>query len=77
METFILTVRKTHVFENNKKAKDKVLNGFPVLLENNEANEVFEINIQRQSDQNSMKQKPRQIPLDLQGNMEREMERLK
>ena len=69
--------QKKTTAENNRSEREKVFNKFPDLFENNEAIKDTEIKIQLKPGHYPVKQKARPVPLHLQKNVERELERLK
>ena len=77
MKNFRLTIGKIQSAKNNQSEREKVFNKFPDLFENNETIRDVEINIQLKPGHNQMKQKARPVPLHLQEDVRRELEKLK
>ena len=76
MKKFKLTISKIQLAENNQSEREKVFNKFPDLFENNETIKDTEINIQLKPGHYPVKQKARPIPLHLQDDVGRELEKL-
>ena len=76
MKKFILTISKIQLAENNQSEREKVFNKFPDLFENNGTIKDTEINIQLKPGHYPVKQKARPIPLHLQEDVGRELEKL-
>ena len=76
MKKFKLTISKIQLAEINQSERDKVFNKFPDLFENNETIKDTEINIQLKPGHYPVKQKARPIPLQLQEDVGRELEKL-
>ena len=76
MKKFKLTISRIQLAENNQSEREKVFNKFPDLFENNETVKDTEMNIQLKPGHYTVKQKARPIPLHLQENVGRELEKL-
>ena len=76
MKKFKLTIGKIQLAENNQSEREKVFNKLPELFENNETKKDTEINIQLKPGHYPAKQKARTIPLHLQEDVGRELEKL-
>ena len=76
METFKLTIGRIQLAENNQSEKERIINKFPDLFENNETTKDTEIKIQLKPGHFPIKQKPRPVPLHLQEDIGRELEQL-
>ena len=76
MKKFTLTIGRLHLAENNQSEREKVFTKFPDLFENNETKKDTEIKIQLKPGHQPIKQKARPVPLHLQKDVERELERL-
>ena len=76
MKKFKLTISKIQLADNNQSERRKIFNKFPDLFENNETIKVTEINIQLKPGHYLVKQKARQIPIHLQEDVGRELEKL-
>ena len=76
MKKFRLTIGRIQLTENNQSEREKVFNKFPDLFENNETRKNTEIKIQMKPGYYPIKQKARPVPLHLQENVERELEKL-
>ena len=76
MKTFKLTIGRIQLAENNQSVREKYCNKFPDLFVNNETKKDNEIKIQLKSGHYPVKQKARPVPLHLQKDVERELERL-
>ena len=76
MRTFKLTIGKIQMAENNQSEKDKIFRKFPDLFENNETIKDIEIKIQLKPGHYPVKQKARPVPLHLQEDVGKELEKL-
>ena len=76
MKKFKLTIRRIQLAENNQSEREKIFNKFPDLFENNDTIKDTEINIQLKPGHYPVKQKARPIPLHLQKDVGRELEKL-
>ena len=76
MKKFKLTISKIQLAENNQSEREKVFNKFPDSFENNEMIKDTEINIQLKPGHYPVKQKASPIPLHLQEDVGRELEKL-
>ena len=76
MKKFKLTISKIQLAENNQSEREKVFNNFPDLFEKNETIKDTEINIQLKPGHYPVKQKARPIPLHLQEDVGRELEKV-
>ena len=76
MKKFKLTIRRIQLAENNQSERQKIFNKFPDLFENNDTIKDTEINIQLKPGHYPVKQKARPIPLHLQEDVGRELEKL-
>ena len=76
MKKFKLTIGKIQLAENNQSEREKVFTKFPDLFENNETIKDTERKIQLKPGHQLIKQKARPVPLHLQIDVERELERL-
>ena len=76
MKQFKLTIRRIQLTENNQSEREKIFNKFPDLFENNDTIEDTKINIQLKPGHYPVKQKARPIPLHLQEDVGREIEKL-
>ena len=76
MKKFKLTIGRIRLADNNHLEREKVFNKFPDLFENNETIKDAEINIQLKPGHYPVKQKARPVPLHLQKDGGRELERL-
>ena len=76
MKKFKLTIGKIQLAENNQSEREKVFTKFPDLFENNETKKDTEIKIQLKPGHQPIKQKARPVPLHLQNDVERKLERL-
>ena len=76
MRKFKLTISKIQLADNNQSEREKVFNKFPDIFENNETIKDTEINIQLKLGHYQVKQKARLIPLHLQEDVGRELEKL-
>ena len=71
-----LTISILQLADNNQSEREKVFNKFPDLFENNDTIKDTEINIQLEPGHYPVKQKARPIPLHLQEDVGRELEKL-
>ena len=76
MKKFKLTIGRIQLADNSQSEREKVFNKFPDLFENNETIKDAEINIQLKPGHYPVKQKARSVPLHLQKDVGRELERL-
>ena len=76
MKTFKLTIGRIQLAENNQSEKERIINKFPDLFENNETIKDTEIKIQLKPGHFPVKQKARPVPLHLQEDVGRELEKL-
>ena len=76
MKKFKLTIGRIQLTEPNQSEKEKVTKKFPDLFENNRTIKDTEINIQLKPGHYPVKQKARPIPLHLQEDVGRELEKL-
>ena len=76
MRKFKLTIGKIHLAENNQSEREKVFNRLADLFENNETIKDTEINNQLKPGLYPVKQKTRPVPLHLQEDVGRELEKL-
>ena len=76
MKTFELTIGRIQLVENNQSEREKIFNKLPDLYENNKTIKDTEIKIQLKPGHYPIKQKARPVPLHLQKDVEREVERL-
>ena len=76
MKKFKLRISKIQLADNNQSEREKVFNKFPDLFENNETIKDTEINIQLKLGHYPVKQKARPIPLHLQEDVGRELEKI-
>ena len=76
MKKFRLTIGKIQLAENNQSECEKVFNKFPELFEKNETFKDIKINIQLKAGHYPIKQKARPVPLHLQEDVGRELEKL-
>ena len=76
MKTFKLPIGRIQLTENNQSEKEKIINKFPDLFENNETIKDTEIKIQLKPGHLPVKQKARPVPLHLQEDVGRELEKL-
>ena len=76
MKNFKLTIGRIQLHEPNQSEEEKVIKKFPDLFENNRTIKDTEINIQLKPGHYPVKQKARPIPLHLQEDVERELEKL-
>ena len=76
MKKFKLTIRGIQLAENNQSEREKIFNKFPDLFENNDTIKDTERNIQLKPGHYPVKQKARPIPLHLQEDIGRELEKL-
>ena len=77
MKNFKLTISKIQLADNNQSEREKIFNKFPDLFENNETIKDTEINIKLKPGHYPVKQKARPIPLHLQRDVGRELEKLR
>ena len=73
VKRFQLTIDRIQLAETNQSEKERVVNKFPDLFENNRTIKDTEINIQLKPGQYPVKQKARPIPLHLQEDVGREL----
>ena len=76
IKQFKLTIGRIQLADNSQSEREKVFNKFPDLFENNETIKDAEINIQLKPGHYPVKQKARPVPLHLQKDVGRELERL-
>ena len=76
IKKFKLTIGRIQLTEPNQSEKEKVIKKFPDLFENNRTIKDTEINIQLKPGHYPVKQKARPIPLHLQEDVGRELEKL-
>ena len=76
MKKFKLTIRRIQLAENSQSERENIFNKFPDLFENNDTIKDTEINIQLKPGHYPVKQKARPIPLHLQEDVGRELEKL-
>ena len=76
MKKFKLTIGKIQLAEINQSEKGKVINKIPDLLENNRTKKDTEINIQLKPGHYPVQENARPIPLHLQEDVRRELEKL-
>ena len=76
MKTFKLIIGRIQLAKNNQSEREKIFNKFPDLFENNKTKKDTEVKIQLKPGHYPVKQKARQVPLHLQKDVERELERL-
>ena len=76
MKKFILTIGRIQLVETNQSEKEKVINKFPDLFENNRTEKDTEINIQFKPGHLPVKQKARPSPQHLQEDVGRKLEKL-
>ena len=76
MKKFKLTIRRIQIAEYNQSEREKIFNKFPDLFENNDTIKHTERNIQLKPGHYPVKQKARPIPLHLQEDVGRELEKL-
>ena len=76
MKPFKLTIGRIQLAENNQSEKERIINKFPDLFENNETIKDTEIKIQLKPGHFPVKQKARPVPLHLQEDVGRELEKL-
>ena len=76
MKRFKLTIGKIQLAETGQSEKERIINKFPDLFENNRTIKDTEINIQLKPGHYPEKQKARPIPLHLQEDVGRELEKL-
>ena len=76
MKKFKLTIGRIQLTETNQSEREKVMNKFPDLFENNRRLKDTEINIQLKPGHYPVKQKTRPIPLHLQEDVGQKLEKL-
>ena len=76
MKKFKLTIGNIRTEENNQSEKKRVIEEFPDLFKNNTTIKDAEINSQLKPGHYPVKQKARPIPLHLQEDVGKELERL-
>ena len=76
MKKFKLTIGRIQLAKNNQSEKERIMNNFPDLFENNETIKDTEIKIQLKPGHFPVKQKARQVPLHLQEDVGRELGKL-
>ena len=76
MRTFKLTIGKIQMTENNQSEKERIFRKFPDFFENNETIKDTEIKIQLKPGHYPVKQKARPVPLHLQEDVGKELEKL-
>ena len=76
MKRFKLTIGKIQLAETGQSEKERIINKFPDFFENNRTMKDTEINIQLKPGHYPVKQKARPIPLHLQEDVGRELEKL-
>ena len=76
MKTFKLTIGKIQLAENSQSEKERIFGKFRDLFENNETIKDTEIKIQLKPGHHSVKQKARPVPLHLQEDVGKELEKL-
>ena len=76
MKKFKLTIRRIQLAEYNQSEREKIFNKVPDLFDNNDTIKDTEINIQLKPGHYPVKQKARPIPLHLQEDVGRELEKL-
>ena len=76
MKKFDLTIGRLQLAKNNQSEREKVFTKLPDLFENNEKIKDTEIKTQLKPGRQPIKQKARPVPLHLQKDVERELERL-
>ena len=76
MKKFKLTIGRIQLADRSQSEREKVFKKFPDLFENNETIKDAEINIQLKPGHYPVKQKARPVPLHLQKDVGRELERL-
>ena len=76
MKKFNLTIRNIRPEENSQSEKKRVIEKFPDLFKNNTTIKETEINIQLKPGHYPVKQKARPIPLHLQEEVGKELEKL-
>ena len=76
MKKFKLTIGNIRTEENNQSEKKRVIEKFPDLFKNNNTIKDTEINIQQKPGHYPVKQKARRIPLHLQEDVGKELEKL-
>ena len=76
MKTFKLTIGSIQLAENNQSEKERIFGIFRDLFENNETMKDTEIKIQLKPRHYPIKQKARPVPLHLQEDVGKELEKL-
>ena len=76
MRTFQLTIGKRQMTENNQSENERIFKKFPDLFENNETIKETEIKIQLKPGHYQVKHKARPVPLHLQEDVGKEVEKL-
>ena len=76
MKTFKLTVGRIQLAEISQSEKEKVINKFPDLFENNETIKDTDKKLQLKPENYPVKQKARLVPLHLQEDVGKELENL-
>ena len=76
MRTFKLTIGKIQLAENSQSEKERIFGTFRDLFENNETIKDTEIKIQLKPGHHPVKQKARPVPLHLQEDVGKELEKL-
>ena len=76
MKTFRFTIRRIQLAENNQSEKERIINKFPDLFENNETIKDTKIKIQLTPGHFPVEQKARPVPLHLLEDVGRELEKL-
>ena len=76
MKKFKLTIGSFRIQDNNQSEKKRIIEKFPDLFKNNTTIKDTEINIQLKPGHYPVKQKARPIPLHLQEDVGRELEKL-
>ena len=76
MKQFKLTIGSIRIQDNSQSEKKRIIEKFPVLFKNNTRIKDTEINIQLKPGHYPVKQKARPIPLHLQEDVGRELEKL-
>ena len=74
MRIFKLTIGRIQLAENNQSEKERIINKFPDLFENNETRKDTKIKIQLKPGHFPVKQKARPVPL--QEDVGKELEKL-
>ena len=76
MKAFKLTIGKIQLAENSQSEKERIFGKFRDLFENNETIKDTEIKIQLKPGHHPVKQKARPVPLHLQEDVGKELEKL-